>query len=58
MAIIILKSDDPRKKITAPLTGGWTVEDAVNTLREAGLVPVAVRDDEGNETPVPKEKAA
>jgi rhodanese-related sulfurtransferase len=58
MAIIILKSDDPRKKVTAPLTGGWTVEDAVNTLREAGLVPVAVRDDEGNETPIPKEEAA
>ena len=58
MKIIILESDDPTKKTTAPLTGGWTVEDAVSTLREAGLVPVAVRDDDGNETPIPKEEAA
>ena len=58
MKIIVLEGDDPRKKVTAPLTGGWTVEAAVVALREVGLVPISVRDEDGIETPIPKEEAA
>lgn len=55
--IIILKSA-PNKELSAPVPERWTVERALDVLKEMGHEPKHLVDADGVVHPVPEEKAA